>query len=178
MGQEPGRFFITVSIRGEHEEVGFRWIIQIQLAFALRRNSAQIPTRGMNSNDFASGLESAGFGEVPFAVRPATEAQEPAVWRPVHVVDLVGFVFDSQTPVTDRWFLGVKIDWRGGNFVVASAPGDLFPIRTQAGSAARDVQVDDIRPMRLNQQYAMFDPHTGMNGGNNPLPVARPTGIV
>jgi len=177
-GQEPGRFFVAVSIRGKHDQIRFRRIIQIQHTFSLCGDGAEIPAGGVHPDDFTGGLESSRLGQVAFAIRSAAETEKPAIGRPIDVINLVGLVFDAQAPVTHCRLIRIEIDGSSRNFVIAGAPGDLLPVWTQAGAAAGYVQVDDIGSMRFDQQYAMIDAHARVDCRNDPLPVTRPARVV
>src|SRR5262245_40837697 len=95
---KPSRFFIAEPVGSEHGKARLGRIVQVQLACSLGRYGAEIPAWGMNADDFASGLEGTWQTRIAFFIRSAAETQEAAVGRPVHVVNVVRFIFNAQTP--------------------------------------------------------------------------------
>src|SRR3974390_2386216 len=94
------------------------------------------------------------------------------------MINLVRFIFDAQAPVSDGGLVCFEVYRGRSDLVVARSPGDLLAIGPETRPAARNIEVNDIRAMRFNQQYAVVPPHSRMHSRHNPFAVARPAGVV
>ena len=149
---------------------------QVQVRRPVRLHHADIPARGIHAMNLGSRLVSARLGRVTSAVGSAAEGQELAVGRPVYVVDLIRLlVLNAHGPLADRGRSALEIDGRRRQFVVARSPGHLLAVRAEAGPAAGNLQVDDLVPMRLDEQNRMVKAHAGMHGRHDPFAARQPS---
>ncbi len=77
---KPGGFLIAEAIGREHRETCFGRVVQVQHAFALSRNRAEVPSGRVNAHNLASRLKGSGLSRIALAVWSEAEAQKPAVW--------------------------------------------------------------------------------------------------
>jgi len=162
-GPEPGRFFVAPAVGREHAEIAACRVIQIDHTVCLRRHRANIPATGVHSHYLAGSLKGSRFGQVPFPFGAAAETQKLAIRRPIDVVNLIGLVFDVQTPLAHRRRFCVQADRRRRDFMVARSPGNLLSIRAEARPAARDFQIDDPGTVSLDQKDGVVDAHPGVH---------------
>ena len=153
-------------------------MVKVEGSLAFRRNGAKVPARGVNAHHFASRLECSRLGGIAFARGAAAQAQEPAVRGPIHVVGLIGFVLDAEAPRPHGWGVGVQVNGRHVDFMIARTPRDLFPVRAQGRTTTGDFQVDDIRPMRRDEQDPVVNTHAGVHGRHDPLAIRSETSVV
>ena len=128
------------------------------------RDGANIPAGGEHAYDFARGLECPRFVRIAFTRQTTAETQEAAIRRPIDMINLFDLVFDAQPTLANGWVIGIQIDRRRGNFVIACTPGKLLAVRADAGATTRNAQVDDLIAMGFNRQNSMAKAHPSVNG--------------
>ena len=137
-----------------------------------------VPTVCVDTDHLAGSLVGAWLGDVTLAIRAAAEGEEPAVGRPVDVVNLVLPVENLEHFLAELRVIGVDVDRHDGQLVVARAPRDVFSVRTESRAAAVDAEIDDLAAVGLNQQVGVAMPHSGVHGGDDPLAVGRVADVV
>src|SRR4051812_17690842 len=98
---EPRRFFIAGAVGRQHEKIGVGGVAQIDDSIVFGGNGAKIPAGSINSDNFTRCLKGARFVRIAFAGGPAAERKQTAVWRPIHVINLIGMILDAQTPISN-----------------------------------------------------------------------------
>ena len=161
---EPVRFLVAQTVGCEHEEVGFGGLIQVEICRTVGFDDADVPTLCIHAVNFRRRLVGSRFGGVTAAVRSTAQGQELTIGRPVHMVDLVVLVLDVHAPFANRRLLRLEIDGRAGQIVVLGSPGHHFAVRAEAGTAAGNLQVDDLVSMGLDEHNRMIKSHASVNG--------------